>query len=267
VPFTTPTRKGTPRLWYLSDTLLGEGGYGGVYLGMSDCGSLVAVKRMEIAPEKNAQLRNEVKLLSKFQNPSIVAYLGSAVVGPHVLVVMEYAPTSVAKLLANFGKLSEPCVRRYGRDILHGLRYLHAHNVIHRDIKPQNVLIGQSGRCKLADFGTAALLHKVEQGGDTVMGTPHYMAPEVVRGQVGPEADVWAMGVTVWEMLTGHLIDNCQEMTNVVAVMFHFGMMTEAPQIPHEFSEDLRDFLRGCLCPDPARRAMAEGLLRHRFVL
>eukprot|EP00667_Euglena_gracilis_P001081 EG_transcript_1081 len=264
--FTTTHRDGGEKVWYYSDTLLGAGGFGGVYLGLSEDGTLVAVKQMEIQPEKKSQLRNEIKMLSKFQHPNIVAYLGSAVVGRSVFVVMEYAPTSLSSVILVFGRLPEPCAKRYTKEVLQGLTYLHLNDVIHRDVKPQNVLIGLDGSAKLADFGTAALLYNVEQGCETVIGTPHYMAPEVIHGQVGKEADIWALGVTVWEMLTGNLLNGSEDLTNYAAVIFQLGMMTEAPQIPHDFSEPLREFLHVCLSVDPTKRATADKLIQFPFL-
>jgi len=179
---------------------------------------------------------------------------------------MEFAVTALSRVLSTFGKLTLPCAKRYARDIVMGLQYLHANDVIHRDVKPQNVLLGQSGYCKLADFGTASLLTKLEQNAEMVMGTPHYMAPELIRGQIGRPADVWALGVTVWQMLTGALLDDVQEMTNTAAVMFHVGMMTKAPQIPHEFSDEVKLFLRSCLNLEPQERGTADELLGEPFL-
>jgi len=166
-------------------------------------------------------------------------------------------------VLANFGKLDLTCARQYTKDITEGLHYLHAHGVIHRDVKPQNVLMQQSGLCKLADFGTAAVLQKSEgtatgRGQAEVIGTPHYMAPEALWGCMGMEADIWALGVTVWEMLTGHLLIEC---TQHVAVLFRLGVMTEDPQIPSDLDRHAVDFLRACLRLNRKNRSRTDQLM------
>eukprot|EP00667_Euglena_gracilis_P001475 EG_transcript_1474 len=197
----------TNRQWHCSTTLLGAGAFGDVYLAMSEAGMPVAVKRVKLGSNVAANLPQEIKLLSKYRHANIVAYLGSGLVQstiPQVLIVMEYvACGSLESLLKKFGKFQESSVQRYTRDIVRGLSYLHNNGVLHRDVKPANVLVEHTGACKLADFGTAAMLQHNESHGADLVGTPQYMAPEVLEGDVSSAGDIWAVGVTCLQLLTG----------------------------------------------------------------
>lgn len=253
-------------LWYCSTTLLGEGGFGAVYLGMNDHGMLVAIKQLVVEQSKAPELLNEIHILSSFRHHHIVGYLGSAIVRARLYIIMEFVPCgSLAKVLGQFGVFQVPTARHYTRDVLRGLAYLHDHEVLHRDIKPQNILLDQTGLCKLADFGTAALLtNSLPTDPRTIVGTPSYMSPELLRGEVGKPADIWALGVTLLQLVTGRLLI---EGTNVMAVMYALGTMTEAPPLPPELPEDARSFLEGCLTLDAPARATVRTLIHHRFLV
>ena len=165
--------------WHMSSHQLGHGSFGTVYLGMGDTGRLVAVKQTQAVqgPTKEAEeMLGEIQLLAQLRHANIVSYLGSAFVESHFVIVMEYiAGGTLADLINNFPMELETCVVAcYVYDIIRGLAYLHRNHILHRDIKPLNVLVQTTGQCKLADFGTAG---KPEQ--DCFMGTLHYMAPEV----------------------------------------------------------------------------------------
>eukprot|EP00667_Euglena_gracilis_P000927 EG_transcript_927 len=255
--------------WDRSGTLLGAGGFGEVYLGMNPQGGLGAVKRLRLRQDMAQELLTEVRILSDFRHDNIVAYLGIAICDPYVLIVMEYVPCgSLATVLAQFGALRPSSVRRYARDVLRGLAYLHGRNVLHRDVKPANVLLDQTGHCKLADFGTAALISTVDRrdgaGGAVVVGTPAYMAPEVLKGQSGAPADLWALGVTCFQLLTGQVLFPA---TNAVAMMFALGTLESPPPIPASLPAEAQAFLGQCLALDPAARGTADGLLQLPFLL
>ena len=115
------------------------------------------------------------------------------------------------------------------------------------------------------DLGCA----QVDQSSETIIGTPHYMAPETVRGQIGMAADVWALGVTLWEMLEGSMWDVYHSLntTSDIALLFRLGMMTEPPDIPETFSEAVREFLKACLKLEPERRATTKQLMEYTFLL
>ena len=108
-------------------------------------------------------------------------------------------------MINKFGPLSEEVVRQYTRQILKGLRYLHFNEVIHGDLKAANVLVDRKGICKLADLGTAKKVREIKSDANSLKGTVHWMAPEVIKQQkYGRHADIWSLGCTVYEMVAGN---------------------------------------------------------------
>eukprot|EP00667_Euglena_gracilis_P001486 EG_transcript_1486 len=256
--------------WYLSSHLLGQGGFGAVYLGMSSNGKLVAIKVMEIAKENAEEYLNEIKLLMRFRHPNIVGYLGSSIHQSKLMIVMEYVPCgSLDKIIERFrDNLTLSSSRRYLRDILRGLDYLHIHDVVHRDIKPENVLMTAEGECKVADFGTAGTINP--EGESIVKGTPHYMAPEVFQGLGSCASDIWSFGVTALQLMTTETqcpLDILRDKSQIMAVMFTLANLTEPPTLPASLPAAARSFLTPCFAIDPAQRPTAGELLSHPLCL
>eukprot|EP00756_Hemistasia_phaeocysticola_P017265 Hpha_TRINITY_DN15527_c3_g4::TRINITY_DN15527_c3_g4_i1::g.106110::m.106110 len=142
-------------------------------------------------------LLKEVSLMCGLRHDNIVSYLGTAVSRGHLIVVLEYVPGgSLHSLVANFGgKIPLSSVQRYLGDTMNGLEYLHTKGVVHRDLKPHNVLVAADGTGKLADFGASEELHKLRgiEPRAAVTGTPHYMSPEQCRGEAEEASDVWSL--------------------------------------------------------------------------
>lgn len=182
-------------------------------------------------------------------------------------IFLEYVPGgSIASLLKKFGKFNEGLVKIYVKQILQGLRFLHQHGIMHRDVKGGNILVDNKSVCKLADFGAAARMQDLSMDGTSSLhGTPYWMAPEVVKqcGH-GRQADIWSLGCTVIEMSSGK--PPWHQFPTHVAAMLHIGTTSEPPEIPAELSLEAKHFTLACLNRDPKQRPSADRLLQHPFV-
>ncbi|KAJ9464972.1 Mitogen-activated protein kinase kinase kinase A, partial [Diplonema papillatum] len=288
--FETVVKMGRRNRWQRSCKQIGVGGYGEVTLGMEgDEGSLAAFKivRLPSVPALNAanaeqrirkqvdELQREVDLLDGLRHTNVVSYLGSAVCDGHVIIVMEYVSGgSLDGIIRDFGQLALPVVKKYMGDILNGLAFLHSMNIVHRDLKPHNVLITPDGLCKLADFGAAATLAKLNGDGfSKIMGTPLYMAPEACRAEVQFESDIWAAGIVLVELATGEI--HCVWASHIALTGFQPKAFTSMlalnesmlPDIPRDLPADLVSFVGLCFQRDPAQRPSAARLKNMPFLL
>eukprot|EP01012_Entosiphon_sulcatum_P037971 TRINITY_DN4898_c0_g1_i1.p1 TRINITY_DN4898_c0_g1~~TRINITY_DN4898_c0_g1_i1.p1 ORF type:complete len:480 (-),score=121.06 TRINITY_DN4898_c0_g1_i1:81-1520(-) len=252
---------------------LGEGGFGTVYRGLNKAtGELVAIKEIRLAGCRDNEIQDilrEMHLLQSLNHPHIVRLLGFAKTESTGLIVMEFAPGgSLYSLMREFRTISEDTMRRYTRQLLSGLVYLHSKGVVHRDIKPMNVLISGDGTVKLADFGASRQLSDLSTVATGLMGTPVYMAPEAVRlMKVTRAGDIWSLGCTLLEVLTGNR--PWSELGNVplVSLVFQIGSSKRHPKISCGVSELAADFLLQTFVIDAKCRPTAEQLLlNHPFV-
>ncbi|CAD8151694.1 unnamed protein product [Paramecium pentaurelia] len=251
--------------------VLGQGAFGKVIMGLQKNGQIMAVKQVFIQnqnDDKVKQLQKEIEMLSKLQHPNIVRYIGCEQKNQFINIFLEYVSGgSVYTLLERFGCFKERLIKTYLKQILLGLSYLHAKNVIHRDIKGGNILIDNSGRCKLADFGSSKQLNDITHDSiGSICGTPNFMAPEVInQEQYGKKADIWSLGCTIIEMATGQ--PPYSEYKDAIAIMVKIGKSTKPPPIPEQLqSPEAKDFLSKCLQIDPKQRATADELLKHPFL-
>ncbi|KAL3635279.1 hypothetical protein CASFOL_019826 [Castilleja foliolosa] len=255
--------------WQKGD-FLGSGSFGTVYEGFTDDGLFFAVKEVSLLDQGSQgqqslyQLEQEISLLRQFQHENIVRYLGTDKDNAKLYIFLELVPKgSLARLYQKY-QLRDSQVSVYTRQILSGLNYLHCRDVVHRDIKCANILVDVSGSVKLADFGLAkaSKLNDIK----SCKGTPFWMAPEVVRrtnhSGYGRAADIWSLGCTVLEMLTGQIPYSHLE---GMQALFRIGR-GELPPIPNTLSKDAQDFILKCLQVNPDDRPTAALLLEHPFV-
>lgn len=242
--------------WTISSKLLGRGAYGKVYEGMDLVGNKVAIKSLE-----TKTLPSELQLLRQLNHKHVIQYLGHFELNGSLHIVMEYASGgSVLDLLATYGTIPMTVTVKYTREALLGLEYLHQQGIVHRDIKPANLLVHE-GCLKISDLGEAKQL---DDGTQTVCGTPFYMAPEVMHGQAQPASDIWSLGATVLHMLTGAppQWDNCATSALVLVKL----VQGVGPTVPDSLHALARGFVRPCLRNEAAARPTCRELLAHAFL-
>jgi serine/threonine protein kinase len=217
-------------------------------------GEVVALKIINLdTPDDDVEdIQREVALLSQLRGPgtnNITKYYGCYLDGPHVWIVMDFASGGSVRTLMKSTK-ANIIEERYSviivRELLIALAYLHKSGVIHRDIKAANVLVTDQGRVMLCDFGVSALLPTTQSKRTTFVGTPYWMAPEVITSGslYDAKADVWSLGITLYEMATGSPPHSNQVEMRVLALI----PSTKPPRLTeNEGSKDMREFLAACL--------------------
>ncbi|XP_047466317.1 TRAF2 and NCK interacting kinase a isoform X28 [Mugil cephalus] len=260
--------------------LVGNGTYGQVYKGRHvKTGQLAAIKVMDVTGDEEEEIKAEINMLKKYSHHrNIATYYGAFVkknppgVDDQLWLVMEFCGAgSVTDLIKNTkgNSLKEEWTAYICREILRGLTHLHQHKVIHRDIKGQNVLLTENAEVKLVDFGVSAQLDRTVGRRNTFIGTPYWMAPEVIACDEHPEAtydfksDLWSLGITAIEMAEGAppLCD-----MHPMRALFLIPR-NPAPRLKSKkWSKKFQSFIESCLVKNHGLRPSTEQLLKHPFI-
>jgi hypothetical protein len=252
-----------------STRILGTGSFGCVYMGMEQhTGRLVAMKFLPQPTDEGEMrlLHNEVATMETVTDAHLVEFYGYAFVDNMIVLIMEcLVAGSLAGMLTTFAALPEPTTINFVRDVLSGLQRLHSMGIVHRDVKPQNVLIAANGHCKISDFGASASIHELvrrHDGGAEVQGTPIYLSPEAARGRAETKSDVWSVGIMFLQLITGTIPYHRTAISGGVgAVVFGIGSGRLTPHIPQGLHPLARRFVEGCLAADVKDRLSSEQLL------
>ncbi|TFK41240.1 kinase-like domain-containing protein, partial [Crucibulum laeve] len=268
---------------WIRGELIGKGSYGRVYVALNaTTGEVMAVKQVEltrIANDRNSRqlevveaLKFESDTLRDLDHPNIVQYLGYEENQETLSIFLEYVPGgTIASCLRNHGRFREDVTKSFTFQILDGLEYLHSKQILHRDLKADNILLEESGTCKISDFGISKKAEKINEGRafTAMKGTVYWMAPEVVSTDSSKgydrKVDIWSVGCVVLEMWSGKRPWSGEE---VLPVMMKLVNNKLPPPIPPDviLSESARDFREQCFYADPARRPSAAVLQKHPYL-
>ncbi|MFH4978610.1 hypothetical protein AB6A40_005319 [Gnathostoma spinigerum] len=247
---------------------LGEGSYGSVHKAVHrESGHVLAVKKVPVDTDLQ-EIIKEISIMQQCDSKYVVKYYGSYFKNSDLWIVMEYCGAgSVSDIMRLRRKtLNELEIAAVTRDVIKGLRYLHNLKKIHRDIKAGNILLNMEGHAKLADFGVAGQLTDTMAKRNTIIGTPFWMAPEVIQ-EIGydTKADIWSLGITTMEMAEGR-----PPHADIHPMRAIFMIPTKPPPTLRnidEWSPEFVDFIAQCLVKNPEDRKSAKQLLEHSFIL
>ncbi|KAL7276184.1 kinase that interacts with cdc31p [Rhizina undulata] len=259
-----------PEVPYSVLELVGKGSFGSVFKGIhNETKQIVAVKSLDLDQndEDIVDIQKEITVLSQLKAgdaPNITAFHGSYLLGSRLWVIMDFCSGGSVRTLMKAGPIEEKYITIIVRETLTALGYLHKHQIIHRDIKAANILVGQDGRVQLCDFGVSAQIASKHGKRNTFVGTPQWMAPEALTGGFyDSRIDVWSFGITIIEMAKQQ------------PPLFHIPPSRVVDMIPRmapprleggNWSNQLREFVAVCLNEVPEERATVEELQKSKFV-
>ncbi|CAJ1064104.1 serine/threonine-protein kinase 36 isoform X2 [Xyrichtys novacula] len=246
--------------------MVGEGSFGRVYKGRKrHTGQVVAMKFMPKTGRSEKELRSlkrEIEIMRNLQHPNIVQMYDSFETETEVVVVTEYAEGQLFQILEDDGHLPESQVREIACQLVLALHYLHSHRILHRDMKPQNILLGKSGVVKLCDFGFARAMSVSTLVLTSIKGTPLYMSPELVEEKpYDHTADLWSLGCILYELHTGAPPFHANSIFHLVQLI-----VKDPVKWPDSMSPTCTNFLKGLLTKDPQKRLSWPDLLHDPFV-
>jgi len=245
---------------------IGEGSFGKVFKGRKkQSGQIVALKFLSKRgkSEKDlANFRQEIQILKKLRHENIILLLDSFETPHEFCLVTEFAQGELFEILEDDGTLPESEVRKIGQQLIQALFYLHSNRIIHRDMKPQNILISANGIVKLCDFGFARAMSNNTVVLTSLKGTPLYMAPEIVQELPYNETvDLWSLGVILYELFHGKPPFYTNNLYSLIQLI-----VKDPVKFPENMSPDFKSFLKGLLNKAPSERLSWPELLNHAFI-
>ncbi|KAF5574251.1 STE STE20 PAKA kinase [Fusarium pseudocircinatum] len=276
--------KDDPNISYSKQKKIGQGASGSVYvakiketavgiardiLRAQGPRAQVAIKQMDLAHQPRKELIvNEIMVMKDSRHRNIVNFLDAFLRNNNaeLWVVMEFMEGgALTDVIDNNPSISEEQISTICHETCRGLQHLHSQNIIHRDIKSDNVLLDARGNVKITDFGFCAKLTETKSKRATMVGTPYWMAPEVVKQkEYGPKVDIWSLGIMAIEMIESEPPYLNEEPLKALYLIATNG--TPRLKKPEKLSKELKAFLSVCLCVDVKSRASADELLAHDFL-
>ena len=246
--------------------LIGEGCFGKVFKGRRKfTGQAVALKFISTRGKSEKDLKNlrqEMAILKTLNHENIILLLDAFETSSDFVVVTEYAHGELFEVFQDDRQLPESEVQKIAKQLVQALYYLHSNRVIHRDMKPQNILIGSNNVIKLCDFGFARSMSNQTVVLNSVKGTPLYMAPELVQEKpYNHTADIWSLGVILYELFVGKPPFYTNSLYSLINLIIN-----DSVKYPDSMSSDFKSFLQGLLQKNPTQRLSWPSLLHHPFV-
>ncbi|XP_006168719.1 serine/threonine-protein kinase 36 isoform X2 [Tupaia chinensis] len=246
--------------------MIGEGSFGRVYKGRRKYSAqVVALKFIPKLGRSEKELKNlqrEIEIMRGLRHPNIVHMLDSFETDKEVVVVTDYAEGELFQILEDDGKLPEDQVQVIAAQLVSALYYLHSHRILHRDMKPQNILLAKGGGIKLCDFGFARAMSTNTMVLTSIKGTPLYMSPELVEERpYDHTADLWSVGCILYELAVGtppFYTTSIFQLVNLI--------LKDPVRWPSTISPCFKNFLQGLLTKDPRQRLSWPDLLHHPFI-
>ncbi|KAI9217249.1 Mst3 kinase in complex with Mnadp [Blastocladiella britannica] len=254
-----------PESIYVRRELIGRGSFGQVFKGLNTkTGETVAIKVLDLDSkgEEIDDIQREIFLLQRCDSEYITRYHASFLQGTKLCVVMDFAKGGSIRDILKSGTIHERYTVVIAREVVLALCYLHKTGIIHRDIKAANILLTEEGKVKLCDFGVAGQFSMNTLKRHSFVGTPYWMAPEVMRRvQYDYKADVWSLGITIYEIATGgppHLG------RDPMKALLMAGSIDNI-RLEGDFSQAMKDFVSACLQEVPTQRSSVDELAKHKW--